>query len=365
MDIDSCLVSSQQQLGSRFGFQIKFGMTKKIFVLFFCFFVFLFSIACAENVKIDGAEIEWHKYYDKVLINTSDYVYPTVKQSDDMIVLEFRNAEASNFIAKLKKSPRIKSIYPKLSGKNTIQVIIELKKTVKYELASLYGKDQIYMELAEIDQKAIKYEKEEKESVREPIKVEVLAPVKSIKPEARGVLHGKLIVIDPGHGGEDPGAFGFGGIEEKNLTLQTSKYLADYLRANGASVLLTRKSDIKRGLSDVVDFVNSSHADIYVGVHYNSIIGMSVSGTETYYYNQQSYRLASLVHKAMLLCLKRQDRGVRRAMFYTINHSKIPAILVEPMYITDMQEGILAKTKSYQKEIAKSLLMGIKDYFSR
>lgn len=331
-------------------------------VLFICVFL---DYAGAENIKIDGAEIEWHKYYDNVFINTSDYVIPSVKQYDDKIILEFDNAEASNFKASLKKSPRIKIIYPKLSDKNKIQVIIELKKPVKYEMASLYGKGQVFIEIAEVEPKLLAHGAEGKEVISEPIKVEVLPPIKSEKKDAISVLKGKLVVIDPGHGGEDPGAFGINGIEEKKLTLQTSLYLADYLRRSGASVLMTRKTDIKRTLPEITDFVNRSGADIYVGVHYNSIIGMSVSGTETYYYNQDSFRLANLVHKEMLLNLKRNDRGVRRARFYTINHSNVPAILVEPAYITDIQEGLLAKSKNFQKEVAKSLVKGIKDYFSR
>ena len=338
----------------------------KRFISFIFAFLLLSCAANAENIKIDGAEIEWHKYYDNVYIITSDYVIPKVEQFKDKIVLEFKDVQAANFRATLKKSPRIKVIYPKLKSENVIQVIIELKKPVKYEMAALYGKGQVFVEIAETERKyALFPEIDEKEIVREPIKIEVLPPIKIKAKEAAGTLKGKLIVVDPGHGGEDPGALGFNGIEEKNINLNTALFLADSLRRNGASVLLTRKKDVKRSLQSVAEFVNRSGADIYIGVHYNSIIGMPMSGTETYYYNPESYRLASLVHKQMLLNLKRQDRGVRRAQFYTINHSNVPAILVEPVYITDKQESFLAQSRGFQKEIANSIVIGIKDYFLR
>ena len=117
-------------------------------------------------------------------------------------------------------------------------------------------------------------------------------------------------------------------------------------------------------MQDIAAFANKINADAYIGVHFNSL-NRPKAGTETYYYTPNSFRLAALVHKRMVLGLKREDRGVRQMMFYTISRTCMPAILVEPVYLTDMQEGILAKSSEFQKEIAKSIALGVKDYFLR
>jgi len=331
-------------------------------VLWLFISMLLCSVAYADNIRIDSAEIKWHKYYDNIFIETSDYVIPKVTQTDEQIILEFKNAEAGNFRATLKKSPRVVAVYPKVGDNGSIQIVIDLKKPVKYEIASMYGRGQIVVEISEITMGKLAYKETEKETPPEEIKAEVLHPIKSNKPN---VLKGKLIVVDPGHGGDDPGAFAFNGVEEKRLNLKTALYLADDLRKNGASVLMTRKSDVKHDLQSIVEFVKNTKADMYIGVHYNSIIGMSVSGTETYYYTEQSKKLAECVHKEMLNKLQRRDRGLKQAKFYTIHHAEVPAILVEPVYITDLQEGILAESQTFQKQVAASILLGIKDYYTK
>lgn len=334
------------------------------------FFVALLLCHCAfaETVKIENAEIEWHRYYDNILIDTSDYIVPKIKADKDKLVLEFKGAETSKFETFIKKSSRIKTIHSIPSEGDTARIVIELKKEVDYEMASFIGKGEIVVEILDkqrpyyfLDEKG----KIEKEYKREPIKIEVLSPIFGKDIESSDILKGKTIVIDPGHGGEDPGARANGNIVEKNLTLKTALYLSDYLRQNGASVIVTRKSDVKRDLRDVVAFVNKIKPDAFVCLHYNSIDGRSISGTETYYSTPQSKRLASLVHKEMVLMLKRTDRGVKRARFYTIHHINCPAVLVEPVYITDFAEGMLVRSDAFKKEVAKSIMKGLKDYFSR
>lgn len=344
---------------------------KLIFLL--VFFSLLGSHAFADAVKIESAEIKWHKYYDEVLINTSDYITPTIKAYPDKLVLTFKDSETSKFETALKKSPRINIIRSTSPEGDSARLIIELKKNVKYEIASIYGKGEVMLEVSDVDIPCMYTDKgvkcpvpdEERVATRNPIKIEVLAPIKAKISGVSNLLKGKTIVVDPGHGGEDPGAFGINGVREKDLTLRTALLVSDYLRKNGASVVMTRKTDIKHDLSDIVDFTENAKADIYVGVHYNSIDGRSIAGTETYYYTPQSFRLASLVHKEMVLNLKRQDRGVRRAMFYTIHHSTMPSVLIEPVYITDPHEGALAQSKTFEKEIALSVTKGIIDYFTR
>ncbi len=338
------------------------------------FFIAIASIAFAENVKIDGAEIEWHKYYDNVFIKAEGFLKPKVSCEEKRIVLEFDGAQSADFAEVLKKSPRIKVVRSEKMTGNKCRVVIELKRNIKYDIASIYGKG-IMVEISEDKNKPMAFASADKPvAVKNPLPnvetpeltVNVLEPINSAGTKnIEKPLKGKRIVVDPGHGGEDPGALSYDGTYEKALTLSTSTYLADYLASKGAKVFLTRKTDIKRSLPDIVDYSGKMEADVYIGVHYNSIDNKAISGTETYYYTPESFRLANLVHKQLLIKLKRTDRGVKRAALYTIHHSKIPAIIVEPVYITDMQESILVKSKAFQKEVAKAITQGVVDYFKR
>lgn len=357
---------------------------------FFLIIISMFFPNCvfAGTIKIQSAEIEHHKYYDKVFIKTSDYIVPKADYFNNRIVIDFEKAKAINFNNKPKKSPRINIIRSGQFTKDIARVVIEVKGNVQYELSSIYGKNGVYVEILggegngqikrieELEEMPILKTSEAKELIthkkigiksisQEAITIKVLKPVKNnSKQKESKILKGKIIVVDPGHGGVDPGAFGLGGIKEKELTLQTSFYLASLLKKSGAKVFLTRNKDEKISLEEVVEFTNKIRADAFVSVHYNSL-DRSMSGTETYYYTPKSVRLAELVHKRMLFNLKRQDKGVKQGMFYAIHHAQMPAIIVEPVYITDKEEGNLVKTKTFQKEVAKSILEGIKDYFIR
>lgn len=334
--------------------------------------VFLSTVLCfalwAEEVKINSAEIEWHKYYDNVYISTSSYIRPRVKKVGKQIILEFEAAQALPFIEKSKRSTRIRSITTKTLDDGKAQVIIDLKKHVEYECSALIGKDQVIIELSDINEEPIVIDEANKNEIPDvsDIKIQVAEPMIEVhrKPGSKS-LRGKIIVVDPGHGGSSPGAKTLDGVYEKFLTLCTAKYLSQDLRARGAKVFMTRTTDVRRELPDIVEFANNRDADLYVAVHFNAIENKEMSGTETYYNTNQSFRLASFVHRRMVANLKRPDRGIKRAKFYTIHHAKMPAILVEPVYITDAHEYILAKAPSFQKEIAESIAEGIEDYYSR
>ncbi|KPJ67964.1 hypothetical protein AMJ44_06985 [candidate division WOR-1 bacterium DG_54_3] len=176
-------------------------------------------------------------------------------------------------------------------------------------------------------------------------------------------LQGKVIVIDPGHGGLDPGAFSRSGIPEKHLTLQTARKMASLLNSAGATVYLTRNQDRTVSIKDIVGFANEVKADIFISIHYNFTNKKEVSGTETYYYNRNSRSLARIMHQTFINGIKRKDRGLRRGMFYTIHHAHMPAILVEPLYISNPEEEKLACSANFQNEIAKDIVRGVEAYF--
>jgi len=378
-------------------------MFKKLFIFLFCFMVFSLFQASFAATKIQSAQIEINSGYDTITIKTSDYVVPEVKFFSDKILVDFPGSSAKLFKNNIDGSPRVSVIRSGQFKPDVARVVVEVKGKIKYEIASRYGKNDVILEVSgacgiakvkptqqilpkklaitfetmqkdivskEVTSKKLTAEvlanekSVESQTIKGSITIKVLSPVKDKTEKDNKILKGKLIVVDPGHGGSDPGAFGLGGIMEKDLTLQTAMYLVKFLKRNGAKVFLTRKSDERKSLEEVADYTNKIKADVYIGMHYNSL-DRPMSGTETYYYTPQSFRLASLVQKSMVLNLKRQDHGVKQGMFYTIHHAEMPAIIVEPVYLTDPEEGLLAKSMAFQKEVALSITEGIKDYFSR
>jgi len=177
-------------------------------------------------------------------------------------------------------------------------------------------------------------------------------------------LKDKIIVIDPGHGGRDPGTIGFSGTYEKNANLAQSLEIARALESAGATVLLTRDTDRSMHMKDVVRFASDNKADIFIAVHYNSFMSPYVTGTETYYFTPESRMLARVIHRNLVNGIRRRDRGIKRVMYYAIHHSTMPAILVEPGYITNRTEEKLAFSASFQKEVASDILKGVAEYFN-
>jgi N-acetylmuramoyl-L-alanine amidase len=194
------------------------------------------------------------------------------------------------------------------------------------------------------------------------------APLKPVKlsPAARledVSLKHKTIMLDPGHGGDDPGAAGCGSAPEKELTLQTARECARLLRAAGATVYLSRDEDRRSNLRDVVDYANRARADIFICIHYNSSDDRRVSGSETYYYNLPSRAFAETMHEAIVRSLKERDRGLHRAGFYTVKYTEMPAVLVEPAYLSNNDEYELANSPSFRQKLAAGIVKGVKEYF--
>jgi len=188
-------------------------------------------------------------------------------------------------------------------------------------------------------------------------------PVKKSKPVEYSVLKGKVIVIEPAHGGHDPGGTGNSGKPEKLVTLPLAFRISEALERAGATVLLTREKDVKIPRKSVVRFANSNHADVFISVHYNSFRSKYMSGTETYYWTPQSRLLARILHKNLVNGIRRKNRGIRKVMYYTIHHTTMPSVLIEPAYITNPTEERLAYSSSFQKEVANDILKGLVEYF--
>lgn len=171
-----------------------------------------------------------------------------------------------------------------------------------------------------------------------------------------------VVVLDAGHGGNDPGAVR-GDVQEKEITLQIIAKLKKVLESKGARIVLTRSDDTFVSLEDRVKITNTVSPNLFLSVHINSLESTSnIYGIETYFQTDQSRPLADRVHSSLVSGLGAPDRSVRKARFYVINHTPIPAILAEVGYITNKAERDRLISSDYQQKVASALARGVMLY---
>ncbi|MBQ2645665.1 N-acetylmuramoyl-L-alanine amidase, partial [bacterium] len=175
-------------------------------------------------------------------------------------------------------------------------------------------------------------------------------------------LNQKIIIIDPGHGGNDPGAMR-NNVLEKDITLEIAKLVVRKLKQQGATVYMTRNDDTFVSLNDRVVFSNNKKPDIFVSVHINACENESVHGIETHYFKEDSLDFAKHVHKSIILRINDKDRGILKSRFYVIRNTDMPAILLELGFISNEEERKLMQTPEKQNAFADAITEGIINYF--
>jgi N-acetylmuramoyl-L-alanine amidase len=212
------------------------------------------------------------------------------------------------------------------------------------------------------------------------------------------------IVIDPGHGGHDPGAKARG-LEEADLVLDVALRLEGLLKAAGVEVLMTRRTDTFIALEERTAIANRAGADLFLSIHSNASASDAAHGVETYFLNfapnpqaeaiaarenaggsktmrnlpdivraiamnnkiDESRDFASMVQSALYTKLQKTNRyvrnlGVKQAPFMVLVGATMPSILAEISFITNRQEATLLKTDKYKQQIAEALLAGVLRY---
>jgi N-acetylmuramoyl-L-alanine amidase len=173
----------------------------------------------------------------------------------------------------------------------------------------------------------------------------------------------QVVIIDPGHGGPDPGAVGIGGIQEKEIVLDISNRISAILEQQGVSTVLTRTSDIDLDLAPRVELADRVRATVFVSIHANAI-SMSrpdVNGLETYYYDS-GYDLARMIHASVLQTAPIRDRGVRSARFYVLRKSSMPSVLVETGFVTGAEDAANLANSAHRQRMAEGIARGILQY---
>jgi len=181
------------------------------------------------------------------------------------------------------------------------------------------------------------------------------------------VPYGKYkVVIDPGHGGSDPGAVGINGLRETDIVLEVSNNVAELLRKKGVTTILTRKYEKTLDLQPRVSKANRSRANAFVSIHANATRGKrpDVNGLETYYYSGSSgYSLAKNIHRQILITSSQSpDRGIRRSRFYVIRKTSMPAALVEIGFVTGIYDAALLRQKAYRDKMSFAIAKGILNF---
>ena len=272
-------------------------------------------------------------------------------------------------------------------GQNTLtrtRVVIDLQRYDRHRLITLTHPDRVVLDVYG--------------PRRGP---EGEAPGTAPAPLPAGLRPVQTVVIDPGHGGKDPGAIGLGGLREKDVTLAVARGLGRELSARGFRVVYTREDDRTIGLEERTAIAESVSGDVFVSVHANAAPRRSVNGVETWYLNQNherhslnlaarengiprsqvddlqhtvaklqmeeimphSRRLARLVQERIVRGLppdhQPQDLGVKQGPFYVLFLSNMPSILVETGFLTNREDAARLRDRGWRDLLARQIAEGL------
>lgn len=177
-------------------------------------------------------------------------------------------------------------------------------------------------------------------------------------------LKGKKIMIDPGHGGHDPGAIGATyGTYERNITLSTGLILADQLRAAGAVVYMTRSTDVFIELTQRPQLSNQYWVDAFVSIHYNSGPAAG-TGIETFYQpSSLNSGLASMIQQGIVNHTGLRNRGIAEKNLQVLRTNQRPSVLAELGFLSNPTEENLIRTSAYQQKASTGIVEGLNQFF--
>ena len=169
------------------------------------------------------------------------------------------------------------------------------------------------------------------------------------------------VVLDPGHGGRDPGAV-WSGVTEKELNLRIALRLEKHLKSSGFRVVLTRRTDVSVSLARRVRIANRYRRAIFVSIHCNASTTRSASGLETFYCSPRGCRIAQLIQGKTLKLIVGRNRGIKSAKFTVLTQTVHPAVLVECGFMSNRAELKRLRTSSHCDSLAKGIYGGILSY---
>ena len=349
--------------------------------------------------------------YSRVVLNMASevpYVYKLLKQDTaaaelERIFIDLGQARMPEKIEPYVPAPDalLQDARVTPHGEDAVRVVLDMTSVHHFKVFSLENPFRIVVDVRGVPVKKackMRYGRQQK-------KPGTTIPEGALaKQLALGV---RRIVIDPGHGGRDPGAAGYlKGVLEKNVTLEIARRLAKKIEEQlGCEAILTRDKDVYLSLEERTAIANTKNADLFISIHTNAHRKMASHGAETYFLNlatdeeaivlaalenatsaksisdledilselmknakqEESKRLATFVQEAMVnegdpKYGRVKDNGVKEAPFYVLLGAEMPCILVEVAFITNPGECRKLNTADYQEEVASAIASGIKRY---
>ena len=366
-----------------------------------------------------------HRQYTRVVLDLTGRVAVKETKNSRKATISLTNTRLSKPAQQHIKGhnfPRAISIAP--ADARTVHIILDLQALRTYRILTLDHPDRVavdlfYAQKATPAKPEIRIDKPSRKAPQEKPRV-VQAP-----PASSKTREGVLVVIDPGHGGRDPGTVGRKGTKEKAIVLQISKYLRELIqKRHKARVLLTRTKDVFLDLEKRVKFANTkkrewcgkdmgSNVDttkklrtcLFISIHVNSHPRKSIQGLEIYHFGkasdpralevaarengmrlesdtppwqfiitdslndhkiQQSQTLAEIANDKLVTTLRKHYRiknhGVKTAPFYVLRFTTMPSILAEVGFISNSAEEKRLRTTTFQKKLAEGIYRGIQSY---
>ncbi|MDQ7092771.1 N-acetylmuramoyl-L-alanine amidase [Desulfosporosinus sp. PR] len=188
-----------------------------------------------------------------------------------------------------------------------------------------------------------------------------------------------VVMLDPGHGGYDPGAISSQGVYEKSINLQIAQKVKEMLRPCGIEVFLTRDEDIdyvpngvkgkttkkQIDLNHRIEMASQAKADVFVSVHVNATASGQNSGAETFYHykSDSGKKLAELIQQELIKIPGMNRRIAKPGDFYIIKNTRMPAVIVEVGYLSSIKEQKKLQQSWYQEQLSRAIAKGIANYF--
>ena len=351
------------------------------------------GLVLARSLSVTKILAETHPDSTRIVIHVSG---PTSYRHDRLHDPERLYVDVHGSVLRLQTpgdipshSSHLKRIRIAQNSPSVVRVVLDLKKNPGYRVFTLANPFRIVVEIQGGSPNG--------EGRVDPLELTLVERFK------RGLGR---IVIDPGHGGKDPGAIGVTGLEEKKVALDIARRLAPILRkALRATVFLTREKDVFLSLEARTAFANAKKADLFISIHANSSPRSKVRGIETFILREASSRdaletaarennvsikklsdlqiilsdlmlrskadeslfLARAVHNALLISVrtrspKSQDLGIRQAPFYVLLGAEMPSILVETGFLSNRKDERQIRSARYRKALALAIAQGVKDF---
>lgn len=190
-------------------------------------------------------------------------------------------------------------------------------------------------------------------------------PADPVIPTDPYVPSGKrIVVLDAGHGGSDPGTIGFSKTQEKAFTLALVLKIERLFQNDpGIQIVMTRSDDTYPTLSDRAQLANRLGADLFLSIHANSVKNKpDVRGTESFYYHDNSKAFADTMHQYLIGATGFKDRKVKKQSFQVLRETTMPAALLEVGFISNQEEERIIYTEEFQDRVAQAIAVGIRAY---